>query len=451
MSDFTPQEIEEILQEFFDVVGTRQYIGARYVPIYGRVGDDSVEWDNSAPYEPLTIVSHLGNTYTSRTYVPAGVDITDTHYWALTANYNAQVEAYREETARVSEQLTTPQEAIDATDALIPADEFDADNTVKDYINHQIATTGRHILAIGDSWTAESGDTRWPSQYRKIAPMDSLRFYAHGGYSIGSSTSNFAELVADAIADTSYDHDEIDTIIIVGGVNDRISLIDAATYTLPALVNIVTTLRTEYPNASIYYFYNNFTPVTTTVYNNALTIINGIIRATGIQATALFGVVPIADYQSDQIHPTSYVYDYVANAIHTFITGGQIYRPPRFTVLNSPTFSNNYLLGTVRYNEYWRDWFDYGCNLELAVNTTTEQVETTITIPKTAIMSFMPIFLYGGVSALDVNKPVSGTAFGSDGSTPSQVTNFIVTVKQGAGPSGAAQVMASPRHTDLTT
>ena len=98
MSSFTPQEIEEFLQEFFDTVGARQYVGARYVPVFGHGGGSPIEWDGGADaYEPLSIVYHVGATYTSRRYVPAGVDISDTDYWVITANYNAQMEQYRQE------------------------------------------------------------------------------------------------------------------------------------------------------------------------------------------------------------------------------------------------------------------------------------------------------------------------------------------------------------------
>lgn len=106
MANFTPEELEEILQQFFDVTGKRQYIGARYVPIFGRKNEDSIEWNNSAPYEPLSIVLYQGNSYTSRTYVPADVPITDTHFWVNTGNYNAQVEQYRRDTAAVLENMT---------------------------------------------------------------------------------------------------------------------------------------------------------------------------------------------------------------------------------------------------------------------------------------------------------------------------------------------------------
>ena len=105
---FTPEQISQILEEFFKVVGTRQYIGARYVPIFGRKGEESIEWDNSAPYEPLTIVYYQGNSYTSRQYVPVGVEITDQEFWAITGNYNAQVEAYRQEVRNILPFDETP-------------------------------------------------------------------------------------------------------------------------------------------------------------------------------------------------------------------------------------------------------------------------------------------------------------------------------------------------------
>lgn len=68
---------------------------------------DPIDWDNTKTYEPLTIVYYQGNSYTSRQSVPAGVDITDTTYWALTGNYNAQIEQYRKETASKLSNVTT--------------------------------------------------------------------------------------------------------------------------------------------------------------------------------------------------------------------------------------------------------------------------------------------------------------------------------------------------------
>ena len=111
---FTPEQISQILEEFFKVVGTRQYIGARYVPIFGRKGEESIEWDNSAPYEPLTIVLYQGNSYTSRQYVPVGVEITNQEFWAITGNYNAQVELYRQEVKAEKTRAETAEQTLQA-------------------------------------------------------------------------------------------------------------------------------------------------------------------------------------------------------------------------------------------------------------------------------------------------------------------------------------------------
>ena len=66
-------------------MATNRYIGARYVPIFA--GD----WDNTIAYDPLTIVSYQGDSYTSKGYVPTGVAITNESYWVKTGNFNQQL------------------------------------------------------------------------------------------------------------------------------------------------------------------------------------------------------------------------------------------------------------------------------------------------------------------------------------------------------------------------
>ena len=85
-------------------MSVREYVGARYVPII--VG----EWDNTRTYEPLMVVTYQGNSYTSRQYVPAGIEITNEGYWVLSANYNAQVDAYRNEVHSILPYDETPME-----------------------------------------------------------------------------------------------------------------------------------------------------------------------------------------------------------------------------------------------------------------------------------------------------------------------------------------------------
>ena len=90
--------------------GVRQYVGARYVPVFA----DPLEWSDQTGYEPLTVVLHEGNSYTSRQSVPVGIDIGNTTYWAETGNYNAQIEAYRQEVLAYDGRITANANAIAA-------------------------------------------------------------------------------------------------------------------------------------------------------------------------------------------------------------------------------------------------------------------------------------------------------------------------------------------------
>lgn len=82
-------------------MSVREYVGARYVPLFA----EPLQWDITKTYEPLTIVLNQGNSYTSRQYVPAGIQIGNTDYWALTGNYNAQIEQYRQEVSQLSNRV----------------------------------------------------------------------------------------------------------------------------------------------------------------------------------------------------------------------------------------------------------------------------------------------------------------------------------------------------------
>lgn len=86
-----------------------QYIGARYVPKFHRssVDPDSIEWDADIPYEPLTVVSYRGDSYTSRIPVPAtiGNPADNSHYWARTGQFNAAIAALQEEVAAIKIKL----------------------------------------------------------------------------------------------------------------------------------------------------------------------------------------------------------------------------------------------------------------------------------------------------------------------------------------------------------
>ena len=156
----TPAEISQILEEFFKVVGTRQYKGMRYVPLFGRKGEDSIVWDNTAPYEPLTIVLYQGNSFTSRQYVPEGVEITNEEFWAETGNYNAQIEQYRQDVLALQ---STFDEYVEAAEA-----------------NYNLSYVGKYGAKENDS------TVDWASILSQIAEVSDTVYFGSGIWNVGT-------------------------------------------------------------------------------------------------------------------------------------------------------------------------------------------------------------------------------------------------------------------------
>lgn len=157
---FTPEQIAQILEEFFRTVGTRQYIGPRIVPLFGRKDEESIEWDNTAPYESLTVVLYQGNSYTSRQFVPVGVEITNQAFWAETGNYNAQVEQYRQTVLAFDGRITqNAADIVSETQARIAADNEEtqariaADNELADQITAEAEARRISDNSLGDAIT----------------------------------------------------------------------------------------------------------------------------------------------------------------------------------------------------------------------------------------------------------------------------------------------------------
>ena len=123
-------------------MATRQYVGARYVPKFAT----PVEWSASRQYEALEIVTHMNASYTSKKPVPTGVDISNTEYWAITGNYSAQVEQYRQETETYIAQVEQyKQETED----------------IKTYQIKQEKLKNRKFIFIGDSYNTEIHHGGW--------------------------------------------------------------------------------------------------------------------------------------------------------------------------------------------------------------------------------------------------------------------------------------------------
>ena len=108
------------------------YVGHRYVPkIFG-------EWDKKNQYEGLSIVTHQGNSYTSKKRVPVGIDILNEEFWVVTGNYNAQVEDYREEVRQLSSDVTVIDQKLDTKSDITYVDTELGKKSDKTYVDTEL-------------------------------------------------------------------------------------------------------------------------------------------------------------------------------------------------------------------------------------------------------------------------------------------------------------------------
>ena len=195
-----------------DYSGVREYIGARYVPVFAN----PPEWNDTRRYEPLTIVLHKGNSFTSTQYVPTGIDISNTEYWLETGNWNAQIEAYREEVLRFDARITQNANGIEANMAaiaseatarenadtairnLITAEETArtaADTELRSDLNAAIAAMnqqnilslykGKNCVWVGDSFTTGVGAD--PNEKRVSTVFCNAMGMTEFNYGVGAS------------------------------------------------------------------------------------------------------------------------------------------------------------------------------------------------------------------------------------------------------------------------
>lgn len=262
-----------------DYSGVREYVGARYVPVFAN----PAEWDNTRGYEPLTIVLHKGNSFTSAQYVPTGIDINDTEYWLQTGNWNAQIEAYREEVQRFDGRITQNSEDIKGNTAAI-ADEatarasadtalqhlIESEETARENADTELANRindlkqmapldrekGRTAVFIGDSFMAPS--TSYPQKLAYFVCQLTgwtMYNYAYGGsgwVDEAGAAMNFYHQIQKAASEISIQADQVDYVIIGGGFNDwndTTPLTYSQLYS--AAANTVKEAHANFPNAKL--------------------------------------------------------------------------------------------------------------------------------------------------------------------------------------------------------
>lgn len=295
-----------------------EYTGMRYVPVFA----DPPEWSSANSYEPLEIVIHKGNSYTSKTFVPVGIDISDPQYWALTGNYNAQVEQYRQEVLKFDGRI-----AKNAKDIAKNANDIAAVKTVADNLESHVGT---EFIVIGDSWSDTDPSTttyiKWPITFQKYTRMNIHNYARNGASVVGSNpdpgqSGNFLGQVNKAIADTSFDHSRVELIVIMGGVNDYRSgrtFSDVA----EAWSGHIASLTTAFPKARIVSFLNYQIFLSRDEWNWTNLVKRIIRERSGCPVHSMIGWVSGSQFIADKVHPNDAGYRQLCSNMIACCFGG---------------------------------------------------------------------------------------------------------------------------------
>lgn len=232
-------------------MSVREYVGARYVPLFAN----PLEWSNENTYEPLTIVQHEGNSYTSRQFVPSGIDIKNAEYWALTGNYNAQIEQYRQEVQTFDERITQNANDIEVAETEIETNKSDIEGLQSSLESTDSYVAKNHIVIIGDSFTSVTGarEYNWPSKLHTRYTVHNYASNGAGFSRVGLESGRewtFGQQLTQAINDPAFENDSVKTVIVYGGINDFLNNVSAndASNALKSLWNSATT---SFKNANV--------------------------------------------------------------------------------------------------------------------------------------------------------------------------------------------------------
>lgn len=184
----------------------RQYIGARYVPIF--MG----EWKEDTTYESLSIVIHEQGTYTSKKYVPAGTSILNTEYWVAIGSYNGFIR-------NLDERITT------------------------------LEQPKRMYLFVGDSYGVQANS--WVNVLAKRLNLNSDEY--ENLCVSGTGFDNAGNGFLTQIENYKGDKNKVTCIIVCGGANDAINRTQENFNSLTnGIINFGNYAKENYPNAKVW-------------------------------------------------------------------------------------------------------------------------------------------------------------------------------------------------------
>ena len=289
-----------------------QYIGARYVPkIYDNPDDNTNNWKQGVEYEPLTMVSYAGGSYTSKVPVPASAanPADAPQYWAYMGSSSGQITTNTNNISRIQHAIANATEAgnicttaraegdyvwIDGTlyrctaaiavndayveginispitdmatalDAIqeISGDVSDIQDDILS-INSSLNTLGGKIsdletelsdpytLCIGDSYAEgydPAGNNRgWPAYLFDLGVRGEAIYAGGSGFSLATSDAR-SPMYLIQHASLQVEDSEVGRIIICEGYNDLTQSSNISTN----LINFINYCKSRFVNAKIF-------------------------------------------------------------------------------------------------------------------------------------------------------------------------------------------------------
>ena len=353
----------------------RQYIGARYVPVFAN----PIEWNPNQAYEPLTIVTYLQSSYTSRKQTSPGIAPTNTEYWALTGNYNAQVEEYRQQVEQY--QAETTQTISKISSAISSKPPFKLNN----------------FIMVGDSFAqgyAPNGNV--PSWAYWIKEWAAARYgtvtwhmFAEGGSGFmvkGQNGNTLSEQIVNGATPMTVDErNAVETVLVMGGINDYLNkkVIDYST--------VVSACKTYFPNAHVVLMYSSVLTAAVLDYCAALRVPSSDPNVTILTDSATWLYANPTFNSGDFLHPSQAGQLMMGECIWNAHLG----------------VANNHSYSTVEV--YQGDGFNVASNYSRMGDTFNIWLKGTVTVSSSTTITIaeedtLPIYLRNGVA--DVCFPI---------------------------------------------
>lgn len=297
----------------------RQYVGARYVPkIMG-------EWNKALQYEALSVVTYMGNSFTSKVPVPANsIEINNTDYWVNTGNYNEQVTEYEN---NVRLYKTETDKAISNLNTELTNTNKSLNNYIKTTNNTLDLLNSHDAIIISDSYGVDSvvGRNNWVTALKNaIVNKYNSTVYTSKHGSRGFVPNN---IVTESFLDSLKEFDtlsdmqknKIKYIIVCGGANDGKLKTDTIVDNIQIFINYV---KANYPNATCYIGMIAYTSFAHDIYYNALPAYKSISKLGGVYLNGSENILRYNMLLSDNVHPNTTGCEELSKyLINAFFTG----------------------------------------------------------------------------------------------------------------------------------